>query len=503
MVKLTVAVVAALGVAGCSRDRARDQEPLDHNPGRAEPAPGVGVISANELGPGRGRSIPVSSRSPEALKHFERGRELHDNIRQDEAAESFEKAIALDPEFALAYAYLAWQSKDKTKRDEYAARALDLSAKLPEAERLLVEGIVAQARGERDKLERAYKRLIEAAPNDWRAYNQAAMMAQNAGDRATAFEMFKRAIEVEPNAAQPYNNLAYYYAFERNYVEAVKAARRYAELAPSEPNPHDSLGEISMMAGKFPEAEKSFVRALEVSPRFAIAWQGIAAARMYQGNWAGALEAIERGKALVSEPKAIVEHYRWIAWAHAGAGDKAAALAAIDRMQREAIELGLAEYAVLGPVAASELMLELGDLHGARKHAALALDRAEGKLADTRRPALLQKLSVDVASGKTKQADKLLAELEKLVAGNVRAEPIAKLARAVAAIGRGDHDTAIALLAEIDMMKEGYYLVAQRWILFIAEQTGNADLASKVRDELRAGYTRSPYHAFLVSRLDR
>src|SRR6185295_6071262 len=49
--------------------------------------------------------IPITSKSPEAIEHFKKGRDLSDNIRQAEATAELNQAIKLDPDFALAIAY--------------------------------------------------------------------------------------------------------------------------------------------------------------------------------------------------------------------------------------------------------------------------------------------------------------------------------------------------------------------------------------------------------------
>ena len=42
--------------------------------------------------------IPITTSSPEALKHYLSGRELSENLRNDEATRHFERAVKEDPE---------------------------------------------------------------------------------------------------------------------------------------------------------------------------------------------------------------------------------------------------------------------------------------------------------------------------------------------------------------------------------------------------------------------
>ena len=52
------------------------------------------------------QEIAITSKSPEAIDHFKKGRTLLENVRNSEAADEFKQALALDPDFVSARAYL-------------------------------------------------------------------------------------------------------------------------------------------------------------------------------------------------------------------------------------------------------------------------------------------------------------------------------------------------------------------------------------------------------------
>src|SRR5262245_21293572 len=64
------------------------------------------AIEHKQVEPGKPGDVPVTSRSPDAIKEFETGRDLVDNMRGGEAVEHFKKAVELDPDFAQAHGYL-------------------------------------------------------------------------------------------------------------------------------------------------------------------------------------------------------------------------------------------------------------------------------------------------------------------------------------------------------------------------------------------------------------
>ena len=51
--------------------------------------------------------VPITSKSPDAIDHFKKGRDLLDNLRVPEAAQEMDQALKLDPDFVLAMVYKA------------------------------------------------------------------------------------------------------------------------------------------------------------------------------------------------------------------------------------------------------------------------------------------------------------------------------------------------------------------------------------------------------------
>src|SRR6266536_3407061 len=50
------------------------------------------------------QEIPITSKSAEAVDHFKKGRDLAENVRLAEAAQEFDAALKLDPNFVSARA---------------------------------------------------------------------------------------------------------------------------------------------------------------------------------------------------------------------------------------------------------------------------------------------------------------------------------------------------------------------------------------------------------------
>src|ERR1700733_8326438 len=92
--------------------------------------------------------IPITTTSEEARKGFGEGRGLSDRVLWHEAVHHFDKAIALDPEFASAELARANNSNTAKEFFEHQKKALALADKASEGEKLLIWANEAAANGE-------------------------------------------------------------------------------------------------------------------------------------------------------------------------------------------------------------------------------------------------------------------------------------------------------------------------------------------------------------------
>jgi tetratricopeptide (TPR) repeat protein len=84
----------------------------------------------------------IATSSIQAFKLYGQGYRLSNQQKYREAIASFEKAIELDPSFGLAYKYLAMACRNTGRTEDlitYAKKAIELSERTPERERLLLE----------------------------------------------------------------------------------------------------------------------------------------------------------------------------------------------------------------------------------------------------------------------------------------------------------------------------------------------------------------------------
>ena len=183
--KLFCPVLAALLVAACSS-------------GSTTPAPQESSSS----------TIPVTSQSPDAIARFQKGVDLLDNLRTTEAEKEFSAALALDAGFVQAHAYhgQAVQGPEGLQEIQSAAAA---ATSLPEAERVLIEGILANRVADLAKTREAAMRLTTLAPDDPRGHYLLGVQLLTDRKYAEAVQSLRRATELNPKAGGAQNMLGY------------------------------------------------------------------------------------------------------------------------------------------------------------------------------------------------------------------------------------------------------------------------------------------------------
>jgi serine/threonine protein kinase/TolB-like protein/tetratricopeptide (TPR) repeat protein len=178
-----------------------------------DPEPGPVTAAESPSAPDLKRSIrQFTTDSVEAFRTYTEALEVADRAGPEAAVPLFEEALLADPDFALAMARLAEAHAsmgDETTANEYAQRALDKSERLPQRDRMFMEGRV-HVRGpgatdlETEEAVRSYQKLIERYPDHAGARDELAVILLE-GDRVDEavqqIEQLKR-IGVDPTRTE-------------------------------------------------------------------------------------------------------------------------------------------------------------------------------------------------------------------------------------------------------------------------------------------------------------
>jgi serine/threonine protein kinase/cytochrome c-type biogenesis protein CcmH/NrfG len=258
------------------------------------------------------------TQNPEAYQAFLVGRgllEVETAERFEEARKSFEQALKLDPNYALALAGLSHV-------ESLYYRDLDSN---PVHLKLAEEYA---------------RRAIAADPNLAEAH---VALGQTYGlkyDYAASATELREAIRLEPDNYLAWDLLSWALGYEEppDAGEAEKAAREAIRLQPSSAASQYHLGRAFIFQGRYPEAEAAFHVAGQVGDK-TYEDMGMTQLALAQGNWA---QAISFGSKLGSEHKTALAYY-WMTAAYAGKGDKEKALASL----QESFKLGFGDFAAL------------------------------------------------------------------------------------------------------------------------------------------------------------
>lgn len=222
--------------------------------------------------------------------------------------EHFEKAIALDPAYAMAYTGLADTyallgsydimplSESHPLGRQAALKALDLNQSLGEAHNSL-----------------------------------AAILADYYWDWAGAEHHFKRAIELEPNDVTALHFHSFYLAYSGNAGQALPLAERAIGLDPLSVRAHVNLGVTLNMARRYDDAVSQFERTLELDSDYAMTHAMLGLSYAYKAMPERAVsELVLARKASGGRPDLIALH----GYTLARAGYTRQALATIDELHR-------------------------------------------------------------------------------------------------------------------------------------------------------------------------
>ncbi len=230
----------------------------------------AGLIAKNlslKLGtnPNAARSV-----NPEAFQSFLAGRaqaEKADGASLRAAAESFRRAGELDPNYAAAWAQLAWvniqlarwgglpQAVGLERARKAIAQAVALEPDSPDV--LLALGWVRRtADWDWRGAAQAFRRALEFRPNHPQTLADAAVLWCNLGRMDEALQLAQRAVDLDPLNAASHLNLNQLFRQAGELAKSEQAIRRALQLAPHGQRYHTYLARILAETGRIEEAER-------------------------------------------------------------------------------------------------------------------------------------------------------------------------------------------------------------------------------------------------------
>ena len=187
---------------------------------------------ARELAPENKKKLVYDNQRSFFVTNYNKGISANTMMDYRQAAEYFEKAIAVDPDDPKGYinlgvAYSMLNEHDKSL--EAFKNAIKVDSTSVEAWRNL--GITYQARGEYEEAAKAFAKVVELSPDDYDGLFSLGDMYFQLGEHQKALESYKKAAEIKgDDAALQYQIGATLFILEK-YKEAGQAFQTSAALS--------------------------------------------------------------------------------------------------------------------------------------------------------------------------------------------------------------------------------------------------------------------------------
>src|SRR6201997_2741542 len=232
-------------------------------------------LSAHHVKKGDSTNLPVTTSSAKARELYVKGMEDYENLYLERCNEDWRAAVKEDPNLAVAWAWIAFNSGNPQEVSAARAKAKDLASKTTPGEQLMIAWVVKVQEGDFLGGITAMNDMLELYPRDKHLLYLAGnwLMGENGNDQAR--RMMEKALAIDKNFPAALNDLAYVQARDRHFDKAFEAMDRYVAMLPKEPNPQDSYGELKRMAGDFDSSLAHYRAALKIDPDFVTSQLGL------------------------------------------------------------------------------------------------------------------------------------------------------------------------------------------------------------------------------------
>jgi DNA-binding winged helix-turn-helix (wHTH) protein/tetratricopeptide (TPR) repeat protein len=171
----------------------------------------------------------ATTSSLEALKAYSLGRKAQNEKGPAAALPHFQRAIELDPNFAIAYRVVGSDYRnlgEPGRGSEYYTKAFQLREHASEREKLAIAAdYYLNETGELDKAAQTYQEEIENYPRESGAYGGLGNELAELGRYELAEEMTRQAVRLAPDDVGWYENLATYSVALQRFDEARQIIR--------------------------------------------------------------------------------------------------------------------------------------------------------------------------------------------------------------------------------------------------------------------------------------
>jgi tetratricopeptide (TPR) repeat protein/tRNA A-37 threonylcarbamoyl transferase component Bud32 len=212
----------------------------------------------------------ITTRSTEAYKLYSEGRQYHLKADYWKSISTMQKALEIDPDFAMAWRSVAVSYSNmgiRPARGEAIQRAFALKDRVSERERLIIEADYYKTSEKTyDQALAAFQKLLELYPDDYIGTTNLGILHFELEEWDKAIELYERNIQNNPDSRFPYENLAEVYEAMGLYDRAVDTLERFLRTNPNTIAFYAKQARAYLFQGKYDLALARGQRILSLHP---------------------------------------------------------------------------------------------------------------------------------------------------------------------------------------------------------------------------------------------
>ena len=214
----------------------------------------------------------VTTKIPKALEYYIEGRKYHNPGDYRITIAFMERAIEIDPDFAMAYralavAYANLGAKYRPDYEKYYRKAFETSEQVSDRERYWIQGDYYREIEENyDKAIEAYKKLFEVDPNNTTCHNNIAIIYSGYEEWDKVIEHQEVCLKNKSRFLGSYSSLGYAYAAKGLYDKAREVYYEYIKNFSDNAFIHAYLASNYLYEGKYSLALEETDKAIALNP---------------------------------------------------------------------------------------------------------------------------------------------------------------------------------------------------------------------------------------------
>lgn len=282
------------------------------------------IVSLVAAGAGmRGPASPATrtESKPEAYASYLRARGYLQEYQKPENIElaiaELRNSVALDPEYAIAYAVLGeayLRGYEQTNRgiewvDQAQQNCTKSLAARETAEGRICMGGLYNETGKYDLAVQEFQRAVQIDAGNEDGLRGEADAYVKLGNPASAEAAYQKAISLRPNYWGVYSWLGKFYYDQARYPEAITQFEKVVALAPSNYRGYSNLGAMYVAQGEYLEALAPLNKSIEIRPNLE-AFNNLGNAYFELRRFSDAVNAFQRGLNL--------DDSDWLLWGNLG-----------------------------------------------------------------------------------------------------------------------------------------------------------------------------------------